>query len=209
MIRFLTVFSTLMLIHSLALSQVRIEGRQTATEVVSELPDEIISDFSQANYHEAEEKLRAYVAMHPNNYIAVFMLGKTFALQDKYQQSLEQFGSAKDLQKKYNIDDVSLYNASGWAHYQVGNIEDAITDLNTVLSSTHSEDESEKDRALTNLGTVMLYTREYDKARKYFSTAYTDFGNPTAKENFELVNRLQNIQEAVAKERNLSIGGKR
>lgn len=153
--------------------------------------DEAIALVKAGKAEDAIPKLEMVVRSYPDLYSANFNLGIAYAAGGKYSKAVPYFESAKMLQDKQNIKDPRIYNSLGWAYTLDGKYKKAEETFLIGLSKKEGLSRDSQEKLYNNLGILYLTTGDLEKSKNAFSIADTKLGSSVAKENLQLVGRVQ------------------
>lgn len=109
-----------------------------------------------------EQDLRAILARDPNNAEALNALGYTLADRtDRYQEALELITRALELSPT----DFFILDSLGWAHYRLGNLDEAVKNLRRALELKPDVE------VAAHLGEVLWVIGDKESARKVWAQA--------------------------------------
>jgi len=164
------------------------------------IPPEAVTELQEARklrragqYDLAIRRLRTLAEQQPSYYLAWYNLGLAQAAADDPELAAEAFQRALTLKEDLNIPDSSIYNTVGWNNYLRGDYLSAKPLLEKAVAQ---EDLSQisRQKALNNLGSVLLRLQEYEEAEKYFKEA-ADTGSSRAEINLKVLSAVRSVKE--------------
>jgi tetratricopeptide (TPR) repeat protein len=146
----------------------------------------------------AIDVLRKIQDKNPDYYRAAYNLGLAYWNDKDYKNAKSQFDLAIGIKKKFNLDDVTVFNSAGWVSMRAGDYTAAENYFKEGLKeATAPDSKSPMDPYLyTNLGTLYYLTQRFDDAEKYLTIARDTYDSQDASKTLELISQAKNASKA-------------
>jgi tetratricopeptide (TPR) repeat protein len=141
----------------------------------------------------AIDVLRKIQVENPDYYRAAFNLGLAYWNDKDYKDAKSQFDQAIEIKRKFNLNDVTVFNSAGWVSMKAGDYNTAEGYFKEGLKEANAPDsKSAIDPYLyTNLGTLYYLTQRFDDAEKYLTIARDTYNSPDASKTLELISQTR------------------
>jgi len=158
------------------------------------------------DYEAAIERLQALVEQQPDYYLAWYNLGLARAQANETDAAMEALQRALELKERLDIPDPTIYNSLGWGHYLRGDYLAAKPLLEKAVEQQQLSDRS-RQKALNNLGVVLMRLQDYEGAEQSFQEA-AELGSSRAEANLKVVSAVRSVKmQQRAEERREGPGG--
>ncbi len=138
------------------------------------------------------DALTAIVAEAPDNFRAQYNLGLSLAADARNEPALQALKQAELLYGAQAEPDATIYNTLGWQLLQMGQASEAIKYFEKGMALEGHLPANSRSRLLNNYGLALMQSLRYDDAEKMFQRAKTEFNNPLAARNLELIAAIKN-----------------
>lgn len=153
--------------------------------------DEAKSALRHGDAAAAEQKYRELLAVEPDYYRAQYNLGLALLAQGRNEEAAAALERAVEIRAKLGLDEPTLFNSLGWAHYLAGDLAKAEAAYlrGVELAATNSPASNQK--LFNNLGTLYLRQGRLDDAEAVLVRARDQFGSAQAETGLEMVRSLR------------------
>jgi tetratricopeptide (TPR) repeat protein len=122
----------------------------------------IAVEIRQKQLASARTKLEQYLAEHPSDAAATFLLGLSYHREQKYGQALSLYGDALKADPEYAV----VLHFKGWALYYLGQLDESRTAFDQFLAKYPDDYDSH-----FALGLIALDEDDVDLAREQFNSS--------------------------------------
>ncbi|MDX1530753.1 MAG: tetratricopeptide repeat protein [Rhodothermales bacterium] len=128
------------------------------------------------------------------DYPAVYNRALQQAERQQYEAAERSFRRAIAIKNREGISDARPYNALGWLYVLMGRFSDAEEFLLQALQSREQAPPGFREKVLNNLGTLYIRIGDAANARRYLTLAVREFDSAVARENLQLLDRMEREQ---------------